>query len=82
MIGECRVHGEWEREVKAGLFNAVGLETVQTSVTHLLITPPAKFTGLDVRALRAMLGEGANDPPLTWKGFRASAVHRCGQGST
>ncbi len=49
-------------EVRAGLLCAVGLETVQTSVTHLLITAPAKVTGPDVRTLKGLIGGDTREP--------------------
>lgn len=38
-------------EVRAGLLLSVGIEAKQTSVTHLLITPPDKVSGPEVREL-------------------------------
>lgn len=42
-------------EVEASLLCSVGLEALHTSVTHLLVTAPAKVTGPEVRELVKLL---------------------------
>lgn len=45
-------------EVEVGLLHSVGIEAIHTSVTHLLVTPPSKVIGPQVRKLVNLLKGG------------------------